>query len=378
MRGILKLAYKLLVNDKAKFTALIVGITFAVFLMVQMMAMFAGILNRASATVLNVGASMWVMDPAVQTVANTIGMPDYVLDAVKSMQGVSYAVPFYSGGALVKLNDGTYQAVTVVGLDDTTLFGRPPLLQGRIEDVYGENAFIVVKDTEYRKLENPPVGAEFEVNDNRGVIVGIAEVSSQSLFGVPTLYTTYNRALQYLPNPRFTTSYILVEPKQPSDVARIKQQVQALGYLALTRDEFIDRISDFYKYQTGIGTNILIMTVMSFIVGLSISGQTFYTFVLENLEKFGALKAMGAKSRELIFMILFQASFTALTGYGLGIGLCAGLISLARVRLPDYAAMITYWNLASAFVMVVIIAAVSSYFGVRRVLRIEPFEIFRG
>ena len=34
MTGILKLAYKLLVNDKAKFTALLVGITFAVFLMI--------------------------------------------------------------------------------------------------------------------------------------------------------------------------------------------------------------------------------------------------------------------------------------------------------------------------------------------------------
>ena len=33
---------------------------------------------------------------------------------------------------------------------------------------------------------------------------------------------------------------------------------------------------------------------MSFIVGLSISGQTFYTFVLENIDKFAALKAMGA------------------------------------------------------------------------------------
>ncbi len=378
MRGILKLAYKLLVNDKAKFTALIVGITFSVFLMVQMMAMFAGILNRASATVLNVGAPIWIMDPAVQTVANTIGMPDYVLDAVRSMQGVNYAVPFYSGGALVKLADGTYQSVTIMGLDDTTLFGRPPLLEGKLEDIYGENAFVVVKDTEFRKLENPSVGTQFEVNDNRGVIVGIAEVSSASLFGVPTLYTTYYRALQYLPNPRFTISYVLAEPKQASDIPRIKQQVQALGYLALTRDEFMDRISDFYKYQTNIGTNILIMTVMSFIVGLSISGQTFYTFVLENLEKFGALKAMGAKSRELISMILFQASFTALAGYGLGIGLCALLISLARVRLPDYAAMITYWDLVFAFVMVVIIAGVSSYFGVRRVLRIEPFEIFRG
>ena len=47
---VLKLAYKLLVNDKAKFTALLEGITFAVFLMIQMLAMFAGVLNRASAT----------------------------------------------------------------------------------------------------------------------------------------------------------------------------------------------------------------------------------------------------------------------------------------------------------------------------------------
>jgi putative ABC transport system permease protein len=378
MRGIHKLAYKLLVNDKAKFTALLVGITFAVFLIIQMTAMFAGMMKRASATVINLGASIWIMDPAVQTVAQTIGLPDYVLDAVRSMQGVSYAVPVYSGGALVKLANGTYQSVTVIGLDDTSLFGRPQLIQGKIEDIYGENAFIVVKDPEFPKLGNPHVGTEFQVNDHRGVIVGIAQVASSGLFGVPTLYTTYKRALQYLPNPRFTTAYVLVEPKSAGDVIRIKQQAEALGYLALTKDEFIDRISHFYIYQTGMGTNLLIMTVMSFIVGLSISGQTFYTFVLENLDKFGALKAIGAKGRELILMILFQASFTALTGYGLGIGLCVLLITLARLRLPDYAALITYWNLGLAFVMVVIIAAISSYFGVRRVLRIEAFDIFRG
>jgi putative ABC transport system permease protein len=376
--GIFKLAYKLLVNDKAKFTALLVGISFAVFLIIQMTAMFAGTMKRASSTVINLGASMWVMDPAVETVAQTTGMPDYVLDAVRSMQGVSYAVPVYNGAALVKLADGTYQYVTVIGLDDTSLFGRPALIEGKIEDIYGENAFIVVKDPEFSKLGNPRVGTEFQVNDHRGVIVGIAKVASGGLFGVPTLYTTYKRALQYLPNPRFTISYVLVEPKGPADIVPIKQQAQALGYLALTKDEFIDRITKFYIYQTGMGTNLLIMTVMSFIVGLSISGQTFYTFVLENLDKFGALKAIGAKGRELIYMILFQASFTALTGYGLGIGLCVLLTTLARLRLPDYAALITYWNLGLAFVMVVIIAAISSYFGVRKVLRIEPFDIFRG
>jgi putative ABC transport system permease protein len=75
------------------------------------------------------------MDPAVETVSNSVGMPDYVLDAVRSMQGVKYAVPLYSGGALVKLADGNYQSVTVIGLDDTSLYGRPELMEGKIQDI---------------------------------------------------------------------------------------------------------------------------------------------------------------------------------------------------------------------------------------------------
>lgn len=378
MKGILRLAFKLLVNDSAKFTALIVGITFAVLLMVEMTSLFSGILNKSSSTVINIGAKVWVMDPAVQTIANSIGMPDYVLDAVRSTEGVKYAVPLYSGVALVKLRSGTYQAVTVIGLDDASLLGRPTMLQGRIEDIYAENGFIAIEDTEFRKLEYPKLGTDFELNDHRGVIVGLAKVASSGLFGTPTLYTTYTRAVQYIPSTRFTTSYILVEPKSEAAIPHIKAVVNALGYAAYTREEFVERISRFYKYETGLGTNILLMTTISFIIGLSISGQTFYTFILENLEKFGALKAIGAKNRELVAMILFQATFTALTGYGLGVGLCVMLITLAKLRIPDYAALITYGNLWLAFAMVVVIAALSSYMGVRRVLRIEPFDIFRG
>src|SRR5208337_5082538 len=122
----------------------------------------------------------------------------------------------------------------------------------------------------------------------------------------------------------------------------------SLGYEALTKDEFIHKVSEYYKYQTGLGINVMIMTIISFVVGLSISGQTFYTFILENLEKFGALKAIGAKGRELVYMILFMATFTALTGYGLGVGFVTLMIWLARSRLPNYAATITFWNLGLA------------------------------
>lgn len=372
------LAYKLLVNDRTKFAALLLGITFAVFLMVSMLSLFAGVLHRSSSTVINIGAKVWVMDPAVTTPANAIPMPDYVQDAVRSIAGVRYSVPLYTGTGLVKLKDGTYQAASVIGLDDTSLFGRPKLLEGNIEDIYAENGFIVVKDADYEKLENPAMGTQFEVNENRAVIVGVAKVTVSGLFGIPTLYTTYYRALQYLPQQQFTTSFILVEPKSAADIPHIKEEVKRLGYRALTEQQFIDQTAEWYEFHTGLGMNLLIMTVVSFVVGLSISGQTFYTFIIENLERFGALKAIGAVTNELIAMILFQSTFTALTGYGLGIGLCSAVMTLAKWRLPDYAAIMTFSGMGMALVMVIIIVAVSSYIGVRRVLRIEPFDIFRS
>jgi putative ABC transport system permease protein len=378
MLGILRIAYKLLVNDKGKFAALLMGLTFSVFLMVQMTSMFAGMMKKASATVTNTGAKVWVMDPAVTNVSSAIPMPDYVLDAARSIEGVRYAVPLYSGGALVRLKDGTYQPVTVLGLDDTSLFGRPVLIDGKIEDIYAENGFVVVKDEEYMKLENPKIGTEFELNDNRGVIVGIAKVPASGLFGIPTLYTTFNRAVQYIPSMRYTISFILIEPQSATAIPHIRDEIKRLGYDVVTEEGLIDRISNWYMFHTGMGTNLVIMTAISFIVGLSISGQTFYTFVLENMERFGALRAVGAKGRELVLMIFFQAGITGLAGYGLGIGLCAGLIALAKLRVPDYASIITYGNLVLALGMVLVISASSGYIAVRKVLKIDPYDIFRG
>ena len=378
MLGILKIAYRLLVNDRGKFLALLMGITFSVFLMVQMTSMFSGLMQKAASTVTNTGSKMWVMDRAVTNVSSSIPLPDYILDAVRSIEGVRFAVPLYSGGALVRLPSGQYQPVTVLGLDDTSLFGRPNLIEGKIEDIYAENGFIVVKDAEYGKLENPVLGSEFELNDNRGVIVGVATVPASGLFGMPTLYTTFSRAVQYIPSMRYTMSFLLVEPANTEAIPHIQAEVERLGYLAVPERGFIDRITHWYIFNTGLGMNLLLMTAISFIVGLSISGQTFYTFVLENIDKFGALKAIGAKGYELVIMIFFMALMTGLAGYGLGIGLCSGLIALAKLRMPDYASVITAGNLFFALGMVLCISAFSGYIAVRKVLKIDPYDIFRG
>ncbi|MGC9102236.1 MAG: ABC transporter permease [Desulfurella sp.] len=378
MKGLLKIALKLLANDRGKFFTLILGVTFAVFLMNQMTSMFAGIMRKSTSNVINIGAKMWVMDPSVENDRSSIPLPDYVLDYVRSIKGVAMAVPIYFGSGLVKLPDGTYQAANIIGLDDTTLFGRPPIIKGNLNKIYDSDAFIGVVDSDYKKLGSPGIGSVLSINDHRAVIVALAKPTSGGLFGTPTLYTTYTRATKDLPQTRYSMSYILLNPKSNADIPYIQEQVKKLGYKALTQKEFEKTIENFYKYKTGMGTNIMIMTLISFIVGLSIAGQTFYAFVLENLEKFGALKAIGAKKYELMSMILFQASVTSFIGYGFGIMFSSLMIAFSKARIPNYAAIVTYQNMLIAFLMVVVIAGFSSYIGIRKVLKIEPFDVFRG
>lgn len=378
MNGLLQISLKLLVNDKGKFSTLIIGITFAVFLMTQMASVFSGIMNRASANIINIGAKIWVMDPSVNIQSDNIPIPDYVLDLVRSLKGVKYAVPLYMGSGLLKLKTGVYQSVSVIGLDDATLAGRPRLLEGNIMNIFNNDGYIVIKDSEFSKLGSPKLGNTFEINDHRGVVTGIGKAVLAGLFGTPTLYTTYTRAISDLPSTRFTISYILVEPKKLSDIPAIKQAIKNNGYLALTNQEFITKNTNYYLTKTGLGTNVLIMMLISFVVGLSIAGQTFYTFVLENIDKFAALKAMGAKRNELISMILFQATVVGFLGYGFGVFLSSIMIALAKLRLPNYASLVTYQTLGLSFFMVLLIVAFSSHLGIRKVTRIEPFDIFRG
>ncbi len=48
-----------------------------------------------------------------------------------------------------------------------------------VADLFAENAFIAIRDAEFYKLDNPAIGTEFELNDHRGVIVGIARVGAR-------------------------------------------------------------------------------------------------------------------------------------------------------------------------------------------------------
>lgn len=75
-------------------------------------------------------ADVWVMDPAVNSVEQTINMPWWALDRVRSVQGVQSAVPLVLGSAEARFPNGRFQPFQVIGLDDATLAGLPAMRNG--------------------------------------------------------------------------------------------------------------------------------------------------------------------------------------------------------------------------------------------------------
>jgi putative ABC transport system permease protein len=220
------------------------------------------------------------------------------------------------------------------------------------------------------------VGRELEMNDHRAIIVGVCE-ATRTFQSNAVMYTTYSRAKRFVPQERKVLSYVLArtEPGHtPAEVAAaIKRQT---GLKASTSHDFIWATIGYYLKYTGIPINFGITTLLGFLVGTAIAGQTFYNFTIENLKQFGALKAMGTTNLRIVGMILLQALVVGLLGYGMGVGLAAGFGIATK---GGELAFFTPWQLLPiTAAAIVLICILSSLLSIRRVLVLEPAVVFRG
>jgi putative ABC transport system permease protein len=375
-------ALKMLTGDRSKYFGLVFGVTFATLLMAQQTSIFIGIIKRTASQILDVrDADVWVMDNKVRYVDEVPGLPDTDLERVRGVTGVEWAVRLYKGQVRARLGDGNFRTVILFGLDDATLVGAPQeILLGRVADLRQPDAVIVDKaGYEYLWPGEPHrLGRTFEMNDRRAVLVGICNASAP-FTTMPVIYTRYSQTTWYVPRERHVMSFVLARPKPgvaPDDLCgRIERQTQLM---ALTQDQFFWKTVHYFLGSTGIPVNFGITISLGFIIGVAIAGQTFYLFTVENLKQFGALKAMGLDNARIVGMILLQALVVGALGYGLGIGLTA-LFFASTAHVTHLAGLHLYWQvMVGSGVAVLLIVALVSLLSVRRVLVLEPAQVFRG
>src|SRR5260370_29727751 len=153
----LRVAIKMLMGDRAKYGGLLFGITFTSFLVRFAGSYFAGFMTRGFALIAeNPAADVWVMDPAVESTELTINMPDSALARVRSVDGVFSAAPLALATADARFPNGRFQSFQLIGVDDATLFGLPPLQDGVSPTVLRTpDALVVDPGGTDGKLETP-------------------------------------------------------------------------------------------------------------------------------------------------------------------------------------------------------------------------------
>ncbi len=393
-------AIKMLTGDRAKFAGIVLGLTFAALLITQQGSIFCGLMLRTAAQITDIsGADLWIMDGNVRYIDDVKPMIADNLYRVRGVDGVLWAVPLYKGmgQAKVSFNDrasggrvDVIESVILLGLDDVSLVGAPRhLYVGRTVDLWQPDGIIVDKiglrklfpeqggeaartDAELRWF----LGRQLEMNDRRAVIVGICE-TTRTFQSNPVVYTTYSRALTFAPQPRMPLTYILAKAKPGEDPTAVADRVHVrTGLKAKTSDEFKWMTMQYYLLNTGIPINLGATTLLGFIVGTAIAGQTFYNFTIENLRQFGTLKAMGLTNERLVAMILVQAGSVGMLGYCLGVGLAGAFGLLAH---GTELAFFTPWQLLPiTAVAVVLICMLASVLCLMRVVRLEPAIVFRS
>lgn len=394
----IRLALKMLFGDTGKYLMLVAGLVFATFLMAQQSAVFCGLMSWTTATLKNVPAPIWVVESKVEQVNETNPLLDTDVARVRSVASVEWAAPIYSGIQRVRLDNGKFKIIQLIGIDATTLAGAPvKLIEGRLEDLRLPHAVIIddlgVKRLAQERGGKVKLGDVFEINDQEARVVGIAD-TRQSFTGGPYVWTTYERALQYTPPQRKMLSAVIAAPRpgitEQQCVEDIQRETGLKGYLnhGFSWKEFTAEkppaIQDFntttvawYVRNTGIPISFGITVVIGFIVGTAISSQTFYTFVLENMRHLGALKAMGASTLTLCWMLLVQALTVGLIGYGIGLAFTSmmGHFALKNEEPPFYMPEVVPPVVLG---IILFICTMSALLGIWRVSRLEPAMVFRG
>ncbi len=372
----LEIAIKMLIRDRAKYVLLISGLTFSSLLITQNASIFCGIMIWTTGTIQNINAEIWVADPNVEQVNEIKPLRDTDVGIVRSVPGVEWAVPLYWSIQQARLHNGKFQTILLTGLDTSTLVGRPAkIIQGRIEDLRLPDA-VIIDTLGVKKLGGVKLGDTFEINDHQARIVGICE-AARSFLGQPYIYTTYDRALEFAPKQRKMLSFVLVKPRPEIKAEILAERIHRItGLNAFPREKFFWDTIRWYIKNTGIPVAIGTTVLLGFIVGLAISAQTFYAFVLENLRHLAALKAMGARNRLLIKMLLLQSFLVGFIGYGLGVGM-ASLFGRAVLKAGQPPFFMPYQLLVFTFLATMIICAFSAIFGIRKIAKAEPAIVFR-
>ena len=371
------LARRNLFHDKIRLMVTLTGIIFAVVLIVVQMGLFFGFTTSTKSVLDHSKADLWITARNTPYVDVAVGFNERKFYRVLATPGVAAAQKYIVRWSQWKDQSGRTESVEVVGVDPNKLMGLPwSVVEGDASQLKQPHAVMV--DEIYKdKLGVHKVGEWFEVRGYRVKVVGFTR-GIRAFTTAPYVFTSFKNAQDFCIFDADQTNFVLVKAAAGVDLKQLQAELQRRlpDNDVYRTQEFAEKTSNYWMFNTGAGISVLMGAVLGLVVGLVVVTQTIYATTMDHIREFGTLKAMGAPNSYVYRVIITQAAIAAVMGYSMA--LVVTFFVTHGGSSAGAPIMVSWRLLVIMFFVTVGMCITAGVVSIKKVMGLDPAMVFRG
>src|SRR5271167_2249095 len=192
------LALKMQLDEKGRFLATVLGVGFAVALVLIQGGRFFGLLENASITIEKLDADLWVMARNTANVDFGNPFPETYIQRVRSVPGVARADNLIVWYAIVALPTGAKESAVYYALEDFAAWGFPWDIESGDPADLRRGRYVMLDSSAERRFGPFQVGDYREFQGRRLKIIGRTR-EARSFTTTPIAFLDYRLAQSMSP-----------------------------------------------------------------------------------------------------------------------------------------------------------------------------------
>lgn len=366
--GRVPLGRRVLFGDMRQGALTVAGVAAALLLVLVLDAVLAGALERVTYYLRTSPADVFVSQGGVRTMHMSAStLPADTARLAAAVPGAAWAAPIaFTSGALG--SPSGRQLTYLVGYDTSSGRGGPLTLEAGVPPGRGE----AVLDELVADDLGLPIGSDATV---LGTPLKVAGLTSS---GTSITNTTVFVSLDQFAEMRgATVSYVLVGAVDGTSATQLAAQVAAAlpGTTVQTRAQFVAAESSIVSSMSA--DLLVLMNLIGLLIALAVVALGLLTSTLARLRDYAVLKAVGARTWELVGTVASQVLWTVGLALVLATGLALVLARLVPVLAPTVLLSVTPESVLTTGLGALAAGLIAALLPLLRLARVDAATAFR-
>ena len=371
-------AFRFMLYDKAKLIGILFGIVISVFLIGAQLGLLDGLLDNSIGITKGNTDYVFVVNKKSTSANSLLNIDKRVGYELQSIQGVDKVYPVVVTQANSKYASGATAIACIIGIQSPDFIGGPKqYLPGtNLNELQNEGA-VIVDQADIENMENIKVGDHFSINEVPVYVSGIS--INNANMGQGNIITSIERARKIGGmSANYVSAYLIkTNSNDPIENAKIAATItkNIPTIKAASGIDYKEETLEYVKKSSGIMISFIILVGFALVTGLIIVGLTIYSSVNDRIKDYGTIKAIGGTNKLITKLILLQSVLYAIIGFAFAMTLLYGLryIMMAANQVMNFTTPVLLFLIFST----IIISVVGSYFPLKKIIKLEPVQIFR-